>query len=147
MRITEAFTVSRPPEAVFDYVADPAKLADWQTSQTAVEQLSDGLVGRGSRFRERTKPPGGREFEQLTEFSEFERPHRLRVHVLEGPQPIDGSWTFEPAAGGTRVGFVAEGELHGWMRLLAPLIARVIARQFAAYHRNLRRNLEDQPLP
>ena len=38
--------------------------------------------------------------------------------------------------------FVAEGELTGAMRLLQPLAARMMARQFAAYHRNLRRNVE-----
>jgi hypothetical protein len=68
----------------------------------------------GHRFRERTKPPGGaREFEQITEVSEFERPSRLGVHVVEGPQPFDGTWNLEPDRDGTRVTFLAEGELRG----------------------------------
>jgi hypothetical protein len=33
-------------------------------------------------MRERTKPPGGKEFEQVVEFTEFDRPRR--VHTL-GP--------------------------------------------------------------
>jgi hypothetical protein len=40
------------------------------------------------------------------------------------------------------VHFVAAGELPGPMRLLSPVAARVMARQFAGYHANLRRNLE-----
>lgn len=41
-----------------------------------------------------------------------------------------------------RVRFVAEGELTGVMRLLRPVVERLMARQFVVYHRNLRRNVE-----
>lgn len=145
MRVDESFSVARPPEVVFDYVTDPANLAAWQTTKTSVEQLTPGPPGLGTRLRERTKPPSGREFEQVTEFSEFDRPRRLRVHVVEGPYPIDGTWSFEASAGGTRVHFVAEGELRGFMRMVEPLARRLIARQFAGYHRKLRDNVESGP--
>src|SRR3954454_21396599 len=42
MRVEQAFRVARPAEAVFDYVTDASKLADWQTTKTSVEQLTDG---------------------------------------------------------------------------------------------------------
>jgi uncharacterized protein YndB with AHSA1/START domain len=142
MRVEQTFTVARPPEAVFDEVTDPAKLATWQTSKTAVTPLTDGPPRLGSRVRERTRAPGGREFEQVVEFTEFDRPRRLRAHVVEGPQPIDGTWSFSPDGDGTRVDFVAEGRLRGPARLLAPVVKRVLARQFAGYHENLRRNVE-----
>jgi uncharacterized protein YndB with AHSA1/START domain len=142
MRIEQSFAVARSPEAVFDEVTDPARLASWQTSKTSVEQITPGPVGAGTRFRERTKPPGGREFEQITEFAEFERPRRLRVHIVEGPAPVDGTWTFEPDGGGTRVHFVAEGRLPGALRLAEPMVAWMMGRQFRRYHENLRRNLE-----
>jgi len=142
MRVVETFSVARPPEVVFDYVADPSKLADWQTAHTSVEQLTDGPPGLGTRVRERTKPGGGKEFVQIVEFAEFDRPRRLRVHVVEGPYPIDGTWTFEPEGDGTRVSFAAEGELGGATRAFGPLFKRLIARQFADYHSNLRRNVE-----
>jgi uncharacterized protein YndB with AHSA1/START domain len=142
MRVTETFTIARPPSAVFDYLADPSKLADWQTSKTSVEKLTDGPPRLGTRVRERTKGPGGREFEQVVELAEFDPPRRLRVHVIEGPYPVDGSWSLEAADAGTRVSFTAEGELNGAMRLLGPVARRMIARQFAAHHERLRANLE-----
>lgn len=134
--------MNRSPEAVFDYMTDPANLASWQTSKTFVEQLTDGPPGLGTRFREGTKPPGGKEFEQLVEFTEFDRPRRLHVHIVEGPYPVDGTWSLAPSDAGTRVRFVAEGQLRGALRLLQPIAKRVMAHQFAAYHRNLRCNLE-----
>ena len=142
MRVSETFSVARPPEVVFDYVTDPSKLVDWQTAHTSVEQLTEGQPGLGTRVRERTKPGGGKEFEQIVEFAEFDRPRHLRVHVVEGPYPIDGTWTFEPEGEGTRVRFTAEGELRGATRVFEPVFKRLIARQFAGYHRNLRRNVE-----
>jgi uncharacterized protein YndB with AHSA1/START domain len=143
VRVEQTFTVARPPEAVFDYMTDPANLRDWQTSKTKVEPLSDGPPRQGFRVREWQKGPGGREFEQVVEFTEFDRPHKLHTHILEGPYPVDGTWTFASAdGGGTRVHFVAQGELTGMMRLLSPIATRMIARQFAGYHENLRRNVE-----
>ena len=142
MRIEETFTVERPPEAVFDYMTEPSNLAAWQTTKTAVEQLTPGPPGLGTRVRERTKPPGAKEFEQVVEFTVFARPSRFHVHIVEGPFAIDGTWSFEPDGAGTRVHFVAEGPLQGAMRLLAPVTRRVMARQFAGYHRKLRGNLE-----
>jgi uncharacterized protein YndB with AHSA1/START domain len=142
LRFEQDFIVHRPPEVVFDYLTNPANLADWQTSKTSVEQLTDGPPGPGTRLRERTRQPGGREFDQVVEFSAFERPRLLHTRIVEGPYPVDGTWTFTPEGDGTRVHFVAEGELRGAMRVVGPLMTGIMRRVFADYHRNLRRNVE-----
>jgi uncharacterized protein YndB with AHSA1/START domain len=144
MRIEQTFTIAAPPERVFDYMTDPAKLASWQTSKTSVEQLTPAPVGLGTRVRERTKPPGGKEFEQVVQFTEFDRPRRFTAHVVEGPYPVDGTWSLAPSGEGTEVTFVAHGELSGVMRLLGPVARRLIGRQFAGYHDALRRNIESR---
>jgi hypothetical protein len=123
-------------------MTNPARLAEWQTTKTSVEQLTPGPPGLGKRVRERTRQPGGREFEQIVEFTEFDRPHRFTAHIVEGPYPVDGTWSMEPSGEGTEVTFVAEGELRGVMRLLGPLTRRMMGRQFAGYHDTLRRNIE-----
>jgi hypothetical protein len=41
----------------------------------------------------------------------------VRVHAVEGPYPVDGTWAFSDAGGATRVDFVAEGPLRGLMRV------------------------------
>jgi hypothetical protein len=78
----------------------------------------------------------------VTEFTEFDRPRRFHVHVVEGPHPLHGTWSFEPDGSGTRVRFEAEGAMRGVPRWLEPLAKRVLARQFAKYHDLLRVNLE-----
>jgi uncharacterized protein YndB with AHSA1/START domain len=91
VRIEQTFTVASSPESVFDYMTNPANLRDWQTSKTRVEALTDGPPRQGYRVREWTKPRGAKEFEQVVEFTEFDRPRRLTVHIVEGPFPVDGS--------------------------------------------------------
>jgi uncharacterized protein YndB with AHSA1/START domain len=142
MRISQTFVAAAPPELVFDYMTDPSNLAKWQTSKTLVEPLTEGPTRLGTRVRERTKPPGAREFEQIVEFTEFERPKRFHVHIVEGPYPIDGTWTLEREGTNTRVTFTAEGELHGLMGFVGPIFRKLMARQFAEYHRKLCQNVE-----
>jgi hypothetical protein len=55
---------------------------------------------------------------------------------------MDGTWTFEQDGDRTEVSFTAEGELRGAVRVLEPIFKLLMARQFAVYHRNLRRNVE-----
>jgi carbon monoxide dehydrogenase subunit G len=142
MRFEETFSVGRPPTVVFDYVIQPGNLADWQTSKTFVEQITDGPPRLGTRVRERTKVPGRKEWEQIVEVVEFERPRRFGVHIVEGNVPVDGRWTFERDGAATRVHFEAWGELRGPLKLLQPMVKLAMARSFAKYHRNLRRNVE-----
>jgi uncharacterized protein YndB with AHSA1/START domain len=142
MRITQTFVAAAPPELVFDYMTDPSNLAKWQTSKTLVEPLTEGPTRLGTRVRERTKPPGAREFEQIVEFTEFERPKRFHVHIVDGPYPIDGTWTLEREGTNARLKFAAEGELHGLKRLVAPILKGLMARQFAEYHSKLCQNVE-----
>ena len=145
VRIEQTFDVTGAgPESVFDYMTNPANLQAWQTSKTRVEVLSEGEPRAGYRVREWTKVPGRKEFEQVVEFAQFERPSLLHTHIVEGPQPIDGTWELSPADRGTHVRFTAEGPLQGPMRLLEPIVKRAIDRQFREYHDNLRRNVEGQ---
>ena len=131
MRIEQTFTVASSPESVFDYMTNPVKLRDWQTSKTKVEPLAEGPPRLGYRVREWTKPPGRKEFAQVVEFAVFDRPHRLHVRIVEGPFPVDGTWTLTPDGAGTRVAFVAEGPLRGSGRVRCPRCRRPARRNRA----------------
>jgi len=92
--------------------------------------------------RERTKVPGRKEWEQIVEVVEFERPRRFGLHIVEGGFPGGGWWTFERDGDATRVHFEALVQLRGPLKLLQPVMKVAMARSFAKYHRNLRRNVE-----
>jgi hypothetical protein len=142
MRVEQTFSVARPPEEVFGYMVEPANLAAWQTSKVSVEPLTEGPPRQGYRLRERTKV-GLRQWDQVVEFSEFEPGRVFGTHIVEGPVPVDGRWTFaEDGASGTTVRFVAEGPLSGPSRLLEPLVRRGVDRTFRKAHALLARNVE-----
>jgi uncharacterized protein YndB with AHSA1/START domain len=137
MHIEDTFTVRRSPQDVFAFMVEPSNLAKWQTVKTYVTPLVEGPPRQGYRVKEGTKV-GPRKWDQVVEFTEFVPGEVLGVNVVEGP-PSNGRWTMEPDGDGTRVHF--SGELEG-PRLLAPVMRRVVARQFRGYHANLRRELE-----
>jgi uncharacterized protein YndB with AHSA1/START domain len=142
VRIEQSFTVARPPDEVFAYITDPANLKAWQPSKLSVEPLTDGPPRQGYRVKERTKA-GLRQWDQVVEFTEFEPGRALTTHVVEGSMPVDGRWTFEDdGAGGSKVHFVAEGELTGFARFLEPLLRSGIDRSFRKYHALLTQNIE-----
>jgi hypothetical protein len=105
--------------------------------QDVRDARSDGPPRLGYRVREGNKL-GLRKWEQLVEFSEFEPGRVLGVKVVEGPES-SGRWTLAPDGGGTRVHFVADMRAPA---LVAPLLKRLVARNFRGYHENLRRELE-----
>ena len=142
MRVEQTFSVHAPPADVFAYMVDPATLPAWQPSKVAVEPLTAGPPRQGYRLKETTKM-GLRQWDQVVEFTEFEPGRALTTHIVEGPAPVDGRWTFEAdGADGTRVHFVAEGDLSGASRLVAPLLERGVARSFRRYHALLTEQVE-----
>jgi uncharacterized protein YndB with AHSA1/START domain len=137
MHITETFTVACPPEVVFAYMVEPENLARWQTVKTFVTPVSEGPPRLGYRVREGNRV-GPRRWEQVVEFVEFEPGRALGVRVIEGP-PSSGRWVFQRDGEETRAHFEAEFEAP---RLLAPVLKPIMRRQFRAYHRRLREQVE-----
>jgi uncharacterized protein YndB with AHSA1/START domain len=129
--------IDRSPSEVFDFVSDPAQLPKWQTNTVSSVPEGDGPLGLGTRLREVHRGPGGKQLESLVEVSEFEPGHVFALHVVEGT-PVHLRITLEPAERGTRLSFRAYGRLTGAMRVLQPVLGRVLKRQFAAQLETLR---------
>lgn len=143
IEFTVATEIARAPEEVFAYVADPSKLATWQTNTVSVTQAGDGPVGLGTRLREVHHAPGGKELESLVEVSEFEPPRVFALRMVEGPLPLDGRIVLEPSGKGTLMSFHCSGRPSGAMRLASPLLKRTIKRQFVEHCANLKQVMED----
>lgn len=142
VRIEQVIDIARPVEDVFAYVTDPDRLPEWQKGTVQVLR-EDGSVPLhvGERLHEVHRAMG-RNMRSTVEVAELEPGRAFSLKMVEGPLPLDGRWTFEPLGAGTRVRFTGEGDLRGTMRLAAPLVRRVIARQFRGHHERLKRELE-----
>ena len=110
-------------------------------------QEPEGPLREGTRLRERRRGPFGREVESVVEVSRYERNRAFDLHIVDGPLPIDGAHRFSDVDGSTRIDFEAEGELPRALRPLSPLLGRLMRRQFGAYYRRLKENLEGGAFP
>ncbi|WP_338504224.1 type II toxin-antitoxin system RatA family toxin [Sphingomonas kaistensis] len=93
------------PDQLFDLVADVKRYDEflpWVTavrvrSSSETEMVADLIVGFGA-FRER-----------FTSRVAKERPGRITVDYVEGPLKfLHNEWRFEPAEGGTNLGFTVD---------------------------------------
>jgi uncharacterized protein YndB with AHSA1/START domain len=119
--------VDRPPAEVFAYLTDADRLAEWQSS--AVEAHWQGERAAGARIRE-VRTFLGRRIETELEVTEFEPDRRFALRAVSGPVRFSVSHVLEPHDGGTRIGFVGDGEPGGFFRLAEPAVARAAERQF-----------------
>ncbi|HKJ25123.1 MAG TPA: SRPBCC family protein [Myxococcota bacterium] len=120
-RFVDAIDLPAPPEAVFDYLADFHRTAEWDPGVAEADRLTPGPSRRGSRFRVVVSFLG-RRLPLEYAITHFERPGRL---ILEGGDDTLRSvdeLTFAPREGGTRVTYEARLELHGLRRLADPLL-------------------------
>jgi uncharacterized protein YndB with AHSA1/START domain len=113
--------INRPVEQVFTFLADTKNLRTWQSGLVENEQLTEGPLRVGSRFRE-VRRTGPRNSEIQAEMTVFEPNKRFATKTLTKPQ-VTVSYTFDEENGGTRLTHKFVMITSGFMRLLEPLIA------------------------
>ena len=132
--------IARPPEAVFDYLADMRNEPSWRPGAAEVRAASEDPIGRGSSF-EGTYARAGT---VRCVISEYERPGRLTIHGDAKGMSFDDAITFTATDNGTRLEAVMRTQPKGFFRLVAPMMGRVIDKQFQSNWENLRAVLERQ---
>lgn len=133
--------IARPPETVFDVVADERNEPRYNPRLSEVERLTSGPTGRGTQFRARTA--GRRKgIEMIIEFTEFERPHRLASVTRLRSMDIHYALTFEPTTYGTRMRWSGDLRPRGPLKLFKPVLNWLGRRQEKATWSRLKRYLE-----
>jgi len=130
--------IGRTPEDVFDYLADQGNELQWNPDCVSMEKLTDGPIGRGTRFRAKWKQGPVVE----TTCTAFERPTMWR-YENGGPVSVILTVTLEPAENG-RTKMTSHGEWtpHGLFRFVFPLFIRVMRRAEREVIANARDALE-----
>jgi uncharacterized protein YndB with AHSA1/START domain len=112
--VTNAITIGRPREEVFDYLADIANHPEFSDHYLKEWRLTRvDSVGRGAGARFRYDAPFQRFGWADMTFIEVERPHRI-VAVGRGGKfnrnKTYTTWALSPSGGGTRVEYSTETE-------------------------------------
>lgn len=147
MKVEESILIDRSPEEVFAYFDDRANDARWMGSVIESEWLDrDTPSGVGRRGRMVMDAMGRREF--VDEVTDYEPGRRVAHRAVSGSMVIHTACIAEPSEDGCRVTVSYEPErLPGgpFGRLLAPLTARVVRRNYRSDLQNLKALLEDEP--
>jgi uncharacterized protein YndB with AHSA1/START domain len=135
--------IARPADEVFAYLADPDRLALWQSSAVEVRKETGAPMDVGTRLTE-VRRILGRQLETQVEITAYEPGRRLALKALSGPVPFAVEQTLTPTDGGTRVHFRGEGSPGGFFKLAEPLVARAVERQFKNDFQTLKDILESE---
>ncbi|SRR6266540_6989332 len=142
--IVERIEISRRPEDVFSYVADPSHHPEWQESVVSARQEGDAPLAVGSRVLV-TRRVGPRTLRYTEEMVELHPPRTWANRGVGGiPVIAIAKGTVEPLDDGkrSRVTISCEFQGHGIGRLLVPLLARRLAKQLPSDEQKLKELLE-----
>ena len=140
MKVEREVSIARPPAEVFSYIADVRNDPSWHTDVLEVRSSTD-IVGMGTVFNVKVKPSMGVSEGTMT-VSRFEPGRLIEYQGRMGKMAPTVTNICEPEAQGTRVTRRVELEASGVMRLMTPLIGRMIAKSNDGFLANLKRLLE-----
>jgi uncharacterized protein YndB with AHSA1/START domain len=140
----QTITVARPPQEVFDYLADGTHNSEWRAGVLEIERTS-AAAGEGATYRQVLAGPGGRRIDGDYRITAFEPPRRIEFQVTAGPaRPIGVFELSEQASQSTRVRFALDFTPSGPMKLMSAMITRTMRREVAQLD-NLKAILERTP--
>jgi carbon monoxide dehydrogenase subunit G len=139
---TAEVRIARPAGDVAAYMFDPANDPAWISGISQAEPMGPTPIRVRSRVRRRASFLG-RRIHYVMEVVDLEPGHRLAMHAVEAPMPMDVTYEVEPQADGCIARVRVEGDAGGLYRLAGPLISGQVGRSIAGDVRQLRRILED----
>ena len=136
--------INRPPEEVFDVVADTTKEPQYNPRMHHAEQITNGPISVGTRFHAQTAGMG-RPVDMVIEIIDYQRPHTLSSTTHSTSMDVHGTLTFDPDREGTRMRWSWDLEPDGVLKLLGPLIAYIGRRKERTIWTGLKHHLEAHP--
>jgi uncharacterized protein YndB with AHSA1/START domain len=118
--------IQRSIEEVFDFVADARNEPTWLPGAIRVEKTTDGPVGQGTRFQGEYARAGIVSLELV----EFERPSCVTFRARSRIVHFDDAVILSSEGTGTRLRATMEAYPQGFMKLMTPVMGRVMRRQF-----------------
>ena len=124
IRYSSEVTIARPAADVLEALLDPARYPQW-TDMVDVEFDGEGRPGIGTKGRFRLAK-GEIKGPIEMEITELVNDARLVVKMTHPQMDWTAVSTLAPAPGGTRLTYAGEMSLHGWRRVLEPMVAREV---------------------
>jgi uncharacterized membrane protein len=134
--------IKRPRDEVSAFASDPANAPAWYKNIKAISWETSPPAAVGSRIRFRAQFLG-RTLEYTYEVREFEPGRRFVMSTAQGPFPMETTYTWEDAPGGTtKMTLRNRGEPTGFAAVTAPVMTRAMRKANEGDLQRLRKLLE-----
>jgi uncharacterized membrane protein len=133
--VSTEIVIHRPRHDVAEYASDPDHAPDWYQNIESIQWETPKPLAVGSQLRFVARFMG-RQLAYTYEVRELVPDERFVMSTAEGPFPMETTYTWADADGGTRMALRNRGEPSGFSSVAAPLMARAMRR---ANQKDLRR--------
>ena len=139
--VTVETRIERPVEDVAAFAGDPGNAPSWYVNIESVHWQTPPPLQVGSRM-DFVATFLGRRIEYTYEVVELVPGERLVMRTAQGPFPMQTTYTWAPADGGTRMTLRNNGAPSGFARIAAPVMELAMRRAMTKDLTALRRRLE-----
>jgi uncharacterized membrane protein len=133
--------IDRPVEEVAAFAGDPGNAPSWYVNIESVRWQTTPPVQVGSRM-DFVATFLGRRIEYTYEVVDLVPGERLVMRTAQGPFPMQTTYIWEPADGGTRMTLRNNGSPSGFARVAAPVMELAMRRAMTKDLAALKRRLE-----
>jgi carbon monoxide dehydrogenase subunit G len=140
MKVERTASIARPPEEIFAHISDVRNDPSWHTDVLEVQSSTDA-VQIGTVFDVKVKPSMGVSEGTMT-VTRLEPGRLIEFHGRMGKVDPTVTNICEPEGQGTRLTRRVEIEPGGPMRLMTPLMKRMIGRSNERFLANLKQLME-----
>ncbi len=142
-RYTGKILTSKPPEEVYDYMADFRSVEQWDETVTEAKLIGNQQPGKGARYSVTVKL-AGRENTFEYETIEAERPTRVLLRAENGSVISLDEVTVRETPEGTELTYDAKLEPKGLMKIAGPVLGILFRRLGDNASKGLARELDGQ---
>jgi uncharacterized membrane protein len=139
--VTARTVIDRPREEVAAYVIDHRNDPVWIGGISKSELLGDGPLSEGSRVRRVASFLGSR-IEYVNEVVRMDQGSVLEMRSVKSPFPMQITYTFRDAPGGTEASVRVQGRPGGLYRIGGPMMKRAVQRSIDRDVATLKHTLE-----
>ena len=139
--VRTAIEIGRRPADVAAFAGNPENATAWYANIKSVERKTPPPLAVGSQVAFVAQFLG-RRLSYTYEIVVLEPGSLLVMRTADGPFPMETTYRWTEAEGGTRMEMRTRGEPEGFSRFAAPLMARAIRRANNKDLRRLKRLLE-----
>lgn len=125
-----SLTINRPISDVYFFLLEGANNQKWRPGVLDIAHDTSTPSGLGAVYKQGLKGPGGR-IDGDYKITRLEPNQLIEFQVVTGPARPTGTYTLEPAEGGTKVTFVLDFQPKGLAKLMDGIIAKTMQSEVA----------------